>query len=699
MLIAVATWANVMADGEMLRITRGTVNDYLPLDAIDSMYFSADGKTMFFMTNTADTAIAMVRSTIGSIECVTQDVCPARITVAYNGNEAIVENPYFLSGVTAEADGAYVTVTNTNTSEELTTELSGTTTDGAFTYEGEYKTTIVLNAVTITSQRGAAIDIQCGKRIAMELKKGTVNTLTDAANGSQKAALYCKGHLEIDKAGTLNVTGNTAHAISAKEYIQLKKADGAINIFSALNDGIHCKQYFLANGYTVMIANVGGDGIQAELSGDEHYAEDYADGSLNIQGGTFSITCDGDDAGGLKADGDVNINSVKSVPVINITMNGAASKGIKADGVLNIEAGDITITNNGTGGTFDNEVYTSKCLSSDTDIKLTGGNIRLTATGNGGKCAKADGSIYLGSQTAPNALTLTAATTGGSYSGSTTGTSTGGSSWGGNRPGGGGMFPGRPGGSQDGQSDGTSSPKALKAVKNIIVYGGNTTTTTKGTGGEGWEGKTGVTVSGGNHYLKCYDDCINAGGIINFVGGNTVCYATNNDAVDSNYGRTGAITISGGNVFAYTSAGSPEEGFDCDNNSYITITGGIAVSAGGSQGGGGGFGGSSSSASVGSAAQGYYLGSSPSSYNTSYYYTLCNTSGTPVCTYKFEGSVSNTLSLLTASNLGKGSITVKTGTAEPTSCSAKVLSTMGKGVFYIAPTVITTSTATTVTAK
>ena len=165
--------------------------------------------------------------------------------------------------------------------------------------------------------------------------------------------------------------------------------------------------------------------------------------------------------------------------------------------------------------------------------------------------------------------------------------------------------------------------------------------------------------------------------------------------MDSNYGRSGAITISGGNLFAYSGARSPEEGIDCDNNSYITVTGGSAISAGGSQGGGG----MGSSSSIGSASHGYYLGSSPSSYSSTYYYTLCNTSGEAICTYRFEKNVSNSLSLLTAPNLGTGSITVKQGTSEPTSASIIVKSTTDAPVFWITPEVSTTSTAATITAK
>lgn len=570
------------------------VTDAVSTATIDSLSFSEDGSLLTIASKEGK----VVEISASGIK-LSYDEMPTTLTVKYDGTKAEVVNPFLLEGVTVAVAGADVTINNSNESKELSFTLSGETSDGSFLYNGTYKTTIVLNGVSITNTKGAAIDIECGKRIALELKKGTVNTLADCAGGNQKAALYCKGHLEIDKAGTLNVTGNTKHAISAKEYIKLKKSEGTINILGATSDGIHCGQYFLSNGFTVNIQNIGDDGIQAELSGDDPYEEDYPDGSVTIQDGKY-----------------------------NIEMTADGSKGIKADGELVIGRED------GTGPVM--------------RVSTTGG--RLNDGDNSG------------------------------------GTQPGG--WG--RPGGGGGWPGGPGG---GSTSSGSSSKAIKAEGAAYVKGGSLFVTTSTDGAEGLESKTSVTISGGTHYFQCYDDCINSAGKITFASGTTVCYSNGNDAVDSNYGKTGAITISGGNIFAYSTKGGPEEGLDCDNNSYITVTGGIAVSAGGSQGGGGGWGGSSSS-SIGSSTQGYYLGSSPSSYNTTYYYTLCNTSGTPICTYKFAGNVSNSLSLLTAPNLGKGSITVKTGSTKPTACDVSV-----NDVFFINPTVATTGTAATVTSK
>lgn len=310
-------------------------------------------------------------------------------------------------------------------------------------------------------------------------------------------------------------------------------------------------------------------------------------------------------------------------------------------------------------------------------------------SGAGGKGIKAGTTFTFGDAETHQGPLLTIATSGSRYD---DGSSSGGGGGGGWPGGGGGGWPGGGGGGPGGGSSG-SSAKAIKAQGQVIIYGGSLYITTTKDGAEGLESKTSVEIAGGQHYFKCYDDCISSSGTVTFSGGTTVCWSNGNDAVDSNYGRSGAITISGGNIFAYTTKGSPEEGLDCDNNSYIKITGGIAFSAGGTQ-GGGGWGGGGSSSSVGSSTQGYYLGNPSLTFSSSLYYTLCNTSGQAICTVRFGQSVSSSLTLLTAPDLGKGSITIRSGSEAPSDCSVSV-----NDVFFIAPTVTMSSTVKTLTAK
>ena len=119
---------------------------------------------------------------------------------------------------------------------------------------------------------------------------------------------------------------------------------------------------------------------------------------------------------------------------------------------------------------------------------------------------------------------------------------------------------------------------------------------------------------------------------------------------------------SNGAVFAYTTKGAPEEGFDCDNNSYIQITGtGIGISAGANQGG------SSSGSTISNAKQGYTFYTSSVSYRTGNYYTLADASGKNLVTYSFEGNCSSSLALFTATGMVKGSsYIVKASTTAPT---------------------------------
>lgn len=138
---------------------------------------------------------------------------------------------------------------------------------------------------------GAAVHIQNGKRVKVKPLNGTTNTLVDAANGKQKGCLYIKGHAEFAQKGTLNVTGNTKHAIKTGEYISLKNA--TINILGSASDGINCEQFFLMESGAVNITNIADDGIQCDIgntetgsTGETTEHENEDSGNMYITGGT-----------------------------------------------------------------------------------------------------------------------------------------------------------------------------------------------------------------------------------------------------------------------------------------------------------------------------------------------------------------------------------------------------------------------------
>lgn len=222
------------------------------------------------------------------------------------------------------------TVTDTNPGE-ITYELSGNSDNGGFELQGSYKCTVKLAGLTLTNPNGAAINIDDGKRIELNASKETTNTLADGANGSWKACVYAKGHLELKGKGTLNVVGNTAHAISCKEYMQVKNL--TLNITGAKKDGLHCQQYFWMQSGTVNISGAQANGIKVELDGKtstgvypdhENGDEDEDTGNCYLDDGTLTIKdCSGSV---IWADGEVVINGGKqNYDATKVSQNNAAT--------------------------------------------------------------------------------------------------------------------------------------------------------------------------------------------------------------------------------------------------------------------------------------------------------------------------------------------------------------------------------------
>lgn len=325
------------------------------------------------MKNRLFTAILFVFSVV-HLNAANGDV----IKVVYNGGTADVDIPSTAS-VKCAVNGAYVTLSSTTTAEEYVYDVTGSTTDGSLTIIGDYKLTLRLNGVSIQSGKGEAINVDCGKRIAIELVEGTTNTLVDYADGSQKAALYTTGHPEFSGAGTLNVSGKAKHAIAAKEYLQIKKSVGTINVLSAVSDGIHCgkgkekneNNYFQMNGGVLNISGVGSDCIDSD---------DY--GTVLIKGGELNLEVSASDVDGIKADSVLTIAD----GTVNIDVKGAESTGIKSNWETYIKGGNVTINVSGDGSKgIKGKRQTGKTVndggsvffsdSADVRIVVSGGNV------------------------------------------------------------------------------------------------------------------------------------------------------------------------------------------------------------------------------------------------------------------------------------------------------------------------------------
>ena len=319
------------------------------------------------------------------------------VEVNYDGAVASVVMPGSLAAyLETIVNGADVEiVASEDLAEEITYRLGGTSTDGSFTQNGSYKMTMILCGLNLNSTSGAAIDIENGKRIKVELAEGTVNTLSDAVGGAQKACFFVKGHPEFSGAGTLNITGNAKHAFASNEYTELKSSFGTLNILAAASDGMHVDQYFKMNGGNVSISGVAGDGIDCSATND---ATDENNGQVLLLGGTLTIdTGASDDVKGIKVETDMTITGA------TVTINGTGDgvKGIKVGGNLTIsQANDgaataVTITESGTTYHKDQaDESKTRGIKVDGNFTFDGGTLTVSTPGKKAKNVVVDGTYY-----------------------------------------------------------------------------------------------------------------------------------------------------------------------------------------------------------------------------------------------------------------------------------------------------------------
>ena len=536
----------IAAMGQTLNVKVGQVTYLFPATQTGEMAYE-NGTTLTIMGRTFNLA---------DIDAMTVDeasVTDNQVVVTYDGTSATVTIAGNVAQyVTPTISGAHVNIEQTNTEavdeDEITYVLSGTTSDGEFALSGSYKCTVSLAGVTLTNPSGAAINITNGKRIQISAKKDTENTLADGSGGSQKACVYSKGQIQLQGNGTLNVVGNTKHAIKSGDYITVKNL--TLNITSAVGDGINCEEYFLMKSGTVSISGTGDDGIQCDLGGDASTGEIVATETVDAH--------DDEDSGNVYIEGGT----------LNITVTADAAKGIKSEGDLKISDGTFTIKTTGGGAwdTDDLKTKASSCLSADGNTTISGGTLSLTSTGAGGKGINGDGAF---TATGGN---VTIKTSGNAVVASSSGSlSTVSSS------------------SQLDRysSDYKSSPNGLK-IDGAITISDNAviSVTTTGAGGEGIEGKTSIDITGGQVTVVATDDAINAStntetngsGDLTISGGYVYARSTGNDGIDSN----GNCYVKGGLVYAIGTS-SPEVAIDAntEDRKQLYVQGGTLIAIGG----------------------------------------------------------------------------------------------------------------------
>ena len=313
------------------------------------------------------------------------------VNVTFAGNTATVDLGH-ATNVTYTVDGAHVNILSTNTKSELEFVLQGESTQGSLTYDGPLKCKFYLNGLNLKSNSGAALDIQCGKRVDLILVDGTDNFLADAAGGTHKAAFHCKGHVEVSGSGSLTVTGNTKHGIDTKEYFQIGKTTGSITVNKAVGDALHIGQYFQMNGGKLTISGQGADGIQVETlttvteAGDTiPNPEKENNGLMFFKGGNINITASADLSRGIKTATDL----IVSGGIFTINAVGDGSKGIQVTRNMIVNQNDATTVMNvrATGSVYEDEITEDEtfcyAIKIKGDFTFESGTIIVSNKGNG----------------------------------------------------------------------------------------------------------------------------------------------------------------------------------------------------------------------------------------------------------------------------------------------------------------------------
>ena len=195
--------------------------------------------------------------------------------------------------------------------------VSGEISDGMVYIETDENVMLVLNGVSVTNSKGAALYCFSAENLYLKLAEDTENVLADgkaydfsgtnqlAEEDEPNAAVYSKDDLIICGEGALTVEGNYNTGISGKDDLTIES--GTVSV-TAVNNGIRGKDSLAVLGGEVTVS-AGGDGIKSANDTDEEK------GWLLVEGGSLTIT--------------------------------AGEDGVQAETLLQIHGGEISVTTTG----------------------------------------------------------------------------------------------------------------------------------------------------------------------------------------------------------------------------------------------------------------------------------------------------------------------------------------------------------------
>ena len=311
------------------------------------------------------------------------------------------------SEVSVSGSGAWYEDGVLSLTEGGTYNISGTVSDGYIYIDTEENVKLVLNGVSVTNSKGAAIYCRSAKNLCVELADGTENLLSDGSSYSfggteesaeedePNAAFYCKSDLIICGSGSLTVKGNYKGGIRCNDDLTIESGNITVN---AENNGVRGSDSVVIEGGNVTVT-AGQDGIKSTNDTDEdkgyilisggnvtvNAGEDgiQAEQDLSVTGGTVTVTTTGEVASGGN---DWGFGGGFGGRSSYGSDDDATSKGIKSGGAMTVTGGEITVSSTdhcvhsaGTltvaDGKFTLSSSKGKGISAHGDLRIDGGTI------------------------------------------------------------------------------------------------------------------------------------------------------------------------------------------------------------------------------------------------------------------------------------------------------------------------------------
>lgn len=288
-----------------------------------------------------------------------ENLSPKRnVTVTFSGNNAVVTGASDFT-----TNGAHVTIT---TSKRTLITINGSSDDGSLTIlpsdpddkDEQARCGIRLNGVHLHNPKGTAINSQVKKRLLVDIVAGTENTLSSGvanenASTTAKGCLFSEDKMIIScsdasdqKQGKLTITSESHSCIAADDYLVIRPNTNII--LNAIKcNGIKTKDgVFVWGGQTTIFTEGEARIKNVEVSAEHPNGVDTVscagiktDSDVLLKNGLLQMKCTGEDAKGIKCDGNYQQDGGQVSIVTLAKKIHSAPKGIKCDGDFRINSG------------------------------------------------------------------------------------------------------------------------------------------------------------------------------------------------------------------------------------------------------------------------------------------------------------------------------------------------------------------------